>query len=61
MPISGFQLVMGWVFIIGVILGIITILLGFREQEWRDKFLYFGVGLSLGIVPWGIIWLDTNL
>lgn len=61
MPDTRFQLILGWVFIFGVILGIVTIFLGFRQQEWREKLLCFGVGLLLPTVPWGILWLDTNL
>ncbi len=60
MPDILFELIMSWVFVAAVVLGMITVMLGFRQRTLTAKLAHFGVGAFLPFAAMAGMWMGTE-
>ncbi|QUL38535.1 hypothetical protein [Erythrobacter sp. JK5] len=61
MPISLFELIMGWVFLLAIVLGVVTVIVGLRQEGSRAKLLHFAVAVVLPISAWALLQIGSAI
>ena len=59
MPVSLFELIMGWVFLGAIICGVIMLFVAFRQKSRRDQMTYFVVAFGLPVGAYALLMLGS--